>query len=45
MFHYEYENIIKALFVDRGAYILKLSDGRKIVRDTYKKMKNIDTEI
>ena len=45
MFHYEYENIDKALFVDRGAYILKLSDGRKIIRDTYKKMKNFNTEI
>ena len=45
MFHYEYENIIKALFVDKGSYILKLSDGRKIIRDTYKKMKNIDTNI
>ena len=45
MFHFEYENIIKALFVDRGSYILKLANGEKIIRDTYKKMKDVNTDI
>ena len=45
MFHFEYENIVKALFVDRGSYILKLANGEKIIRDTYKKMKDVNTDI
>ena len=46
-FHFEYSNISKALFYDKGSYILKLSDSEYIVRDMFGKLKKnkIDIQI
>ena len=46
-FHYEYSNISKALFYDKGSYILKLDNSEYIVRDMFGKLKKdkIDIQI
>lgn len=44
-FHFEYSDIIKALFYDKGSYVLKLANNDYIVRDMFGKFKKNKIDI